>query len=259
MLTIHIFQFTGSSFTLSAPTTFLNPTLITPPTPPPTVFITKSVTSKYPTFKTSWRSSMQSERPKAAKVTRSTRRQEAVRFDDASHSPRKNPNGTKTTMFERVSTGPCPLFRNMREKSSVRLCPAACFMIPQYRIPTIVSSRNRPMKTVSPKAIAPYTEHFFRIRRMTRNRPLSFRPSASEWRSLPARLRPRFCPLLFPHPCSSTPQGTFQACFVASTVPRANTSRLKASVAYNIIGFCSQPVTGGLLLGTIMAIYVRDH
>lgn len=112
---------------------------------------------------------MQSERPKAAKVTSPARRQEPVRFDDASHSPRKNPNGTKTAMFESVSTGPCPLFRNMREKSSVRSCPAACFMIPKYRIPTAASSRNRPMKTVSPKAIAPYTEHFFRIKRMTVN------------------------------------------------------------------------------------------
>ena len=127
---------------------------------------------------------MQSERPKAAKVTSPTRRQEPVRFDDASHSPRKNPNGTKTAMFESVSNVPRPLFWNMREKSSVRSCPAACFMIPKYRIPTAVSSRNRPMKTVSPKAIAPYTEHFFRIRRMTRNLHLSFRPSVSERRNL---------------------------------------------------------------------------
>ena len=114
-------------------------------------------------------------------MTRPSRRQAPSRFvvdsgpaedtaeASAKNSPRKNPNGTKTAMFESVSTGPCPLFRNMREKSSVRSCPAACFMIPQYRIPTAVSSRNRPMKTVSPKAIAPYTEHFFRIRRMTVN------------------------------------------------------------------------------------------
>ena len=108
--------------------------------------------------------------------------------------PQKEPERHKDGDVRERLDGPCPLFRNMREKSSVRSCPAACFMIPKYRIPTAVSSRNRPMKTVSPKAIAPYTEHFFRIRRMTRNRPLSFRPSASEWRSLPARLRTRFCP-----------------------------------------------------------------
>ena len=112
-------------------------------------------------------------------MTRPSRRQAPSRFvvdlgpaedtaeASAKNSPRKNPNGTKTAMFESVSTGPRPLFWNMREKSSVRLCPAECFMIPKYRIPTAVSSRNRPMKTVSPKAIAPYTEHFFRDKRMT--------------------------------------------------------------------------------------------
>ena len=112
---------------------------------------------------------MQSDKPKAAKVTSPTRHLKIVRFKDASHAPRKNPNGTKTAMFERVSTGPCPLFWNMREKFSVRLCPEECFMIPKYRIPIAVSSRNRPMKTVSPKAIAPYTGHFFRIRRRAAN------------------------------------------------------------------------------------------
>ena len=64
----------------------LNRTAKLAPTNAPTVFITKSVTSKKPTCKTSWRHSMQSERPKAAKVTIPTRRQEPVRFDDASHS-----------------------------------------------------------------------------------------------------------------------------------------------------------------------------
>ena len=138
---------------------------------------------------------MQRDSPKPARVTRPSLRLGRSRLADARNSERKNPNGTKTAMFESVSTGPCPLFRNMREKSSVRSCPAACFMIPKYRIPTAVSSRNRPIKTVSPKATAPYTEHFFRIRRMTRNLPhvipgltgnlpLSFRPSASERRNL---------------------------------------------------------------------------
>ena len=112
---------------------------------------------------------MQSERPKAAKVTSPTRRQEPVRFDDASHSPRKSPNGTKTATLQRLSIGPCPVFWDMREKSSVRLCPVLCFRSPRYRIPTAVSSRNRPIKTVKPQATAPYTEHFFRISRMTVN------------------------------------------------------------------------------------------
>ena len=112
---------------------------------------------------------MQSERPKAAKATSPTRRQEPVRFDDTSHSPRKNPNGTKTAMFESVSTGPCPLFWNRRGKSSVRLCPKECGVIPRYRITTAASSTNRPTKTVRPIATAPYTGHFFRIRRITVN------------------------------------------------------------------------------------------
>ena len=38
---------------------------------------------------------MQSERPKAAKVTSPTRRQEPVRFDDASHSSQKEPERHK--------------------------------------------------------------------------------------------------------------------------------------------------------------------
>ena len=42
-------------------------------------------------------------------------------------------------------------------------------MIPKNRIPIAVSSKNRPMKTVRPKAIAPYTEHFFLLRRMIVN------------------------------------------------------------------------------------------
>ena len=159
------------------------------PTPPPTVFITKSVTSKKPTFRISWRHSMQSERQKAAKVTSPTRRQKPVRFNEASHSPQNNPNGTNTAMFERDSTGPCPLFWNMREKSSVRLCPAECFMIPKYRIPTAVSNRNRTTKTVRPKAIAPYTEYFFRIRRITVNAndttPITAQCDQGTWERMP--------------------------------------------------------------------------
>ena len=114
---------------------------------------------------------MQSERPKAANKTQPTRRQEPVpvRFNEARDSARKNPNGTKAVMFEIFSAGPCPLFRKMRERSSVRLQPEVCGVIPKYRITTTASSRNRPMKTVRPKAIAPYTEHFFRIRKITVN------------------------------------------------------------------------------------------
>lgn len=66
-------------------------------------FNTKSVTSKNPTFRSSWRHSKQSDKLKAAKVTSPTRRQAPVRFNDASHSPRKNPNGTKTIRSEITS------------------------------------------------------------------------------------------------------------------------------------------------------------
>ena len=116
---------------------------------------------------------MESEKPKAAKTTQPTRRQEPVhapvRFNDARNSARKNPNGTKAAMFAMLSTCLCPPFWDRRAKSSVRLCPEECGVIPKYRITTAASSRNRPMKTVRPKAIAPYIEHLFRIRRITVN------------------------------------------------------------------------------------------
>lgn len=109
----------------SLPTTFLIPILIIAPTNAPTVFIPKSITSKKPTFKTSWRHSMESDKQKAANTIQPIRRQESSRFVDATNSPRKNPKGTKAAMFEILSAGPCPLFRKMREKSSVRLFPEA--------------------------------------------------------------------------------------------------------------------------------------
>ena len=135
----------------------------------PTVFITKSVNSKKPTRKISWKHSMQSDKQKAAKVTSPIRRQEPVRFNVARNSARKNPNGTKAAMFAIISKCIRPLFWNRRENSSVRLYPEECGVIPRYRIKTVVTSKNRPMKTVRHKAIAPYTEHFFRIRGITVN------------------------------------------------------------------------------------------
>ncbi len=135
----------------------------------PIVFNTKSVNSKKPTCKTNWRHSMQSEKPKAVKVASPIRRQESVEFNDTKKSAKKNPNGTKMAMLEKISIGPCSFSWYLLDKSSARFCPVPCFIIPKYRIPTAVSSRNRPMKTVSPKAIAPYTEHFFRTTRITVN------------------------------------------------------------------------------------------
>ena len=75
---------------------------------------------------------MQSDKPKAASTTQPTRRQEPVpvRFNEASDSARKKPNGTKTAMFEILSAGPCPVFRNRRERSSVRLQPEVWGVIP---------------------------------------------------------------------------------------------------------------------------------
>ena len=114
---------------------------------------------------------MESDNPKAANTTQPTRRKEPmpVRFKDARNSARKNPNGTNAAMFAMLSTCLCPLFWNRRAKSSVRLCPEEWGVIPRYRITTAASSTNRPTKTVRPIATAPYTEHFFRIRRITVN------------------------------------------------------------------------------------------
>ena len=145
---------------------FLTPTETKAPTNAPTIFITKSVNSKNPTFKTNWRLSIQRDSPKPARVARPSRRPGRSRLADARNSERKSPNGTKTATLQRLSACPRPVFWNIREKSSVRLCPVVCFIIPQYRIPTAVSSKNRPMKTVSPNAIAQYTNHFLRIRRI---------------------------------------------------------------------------------------------
>ena len=172
-------------------TTFLHTTLIPPPTPPPTAFNTKSLTSKNPTFKISWWHSMQNDNPKAANTTQPTRRQEPVpvRFNEARKSARKNPNGTKAAMFAMLSICLCPPFWNRRAKSSVRLCPEECGVIPKDRITTAASSRNRPMKTVRPKAIAPYAEHFFRTKRITVNAndtpPITAQCSQGIWERMP--------------------------------------------------------------------------
>ena len=132
---------------------------------------------------------MQRDSPKPTRVASQNRRPGRSRLADARNSEKKTPNGTKTAIFEIVSTGPCPVFWNIREKSSVRLCPALCFMSPKYRITTAVSSRNRATKTVKPQAIAPYTEHFFRIRRKTVNAndttPITTQCSHGTWERMP--------------------------------------------------------------------------
>ena len=104
---------------------------------------------------------MKRERLKVTKVTSPSRRPALRRLVDDRNSDRKKPKGIKTTRLDIISERPVPLLHNNLEKSNVKLYPVSWLITPQYRITTAVSSKSRPTYNTIPKAIAPYTEHFF--------------------------------------------------------------------------------------------------
>ena len=63
---------------------------------------------------------MQRERPKPAKVASPSQRPALNRLADARNSEKERPKGMKAAMFEVISAGPSPFFRNNLEKSKRR-------------------------------------------------------------------------------------------------------------------------------------------
>ena len=147
--------------------TFLIPAEIKAPPNAPTIFITKSVNSKNPTFKTNWRLSMQRDSPKPARVASPSRRPGRSRLADARNSERKKPKGTKTNTFKMISLRPGSPPRNIRKKPETMSTPCPWGIIPLNRTITAISKMTNPTNSVSHNAIVPYTETLFRINRIT--------------------------------------------------------------------------------------------